>query len=247
MKKFIKKENIKINYASVKRLFEERNDEEDSIRAIMLETNKGSNLPAMRNEYDRQIIINNIHFYEGFSVLDVGCGAGRLAHLLPPDIDGYVGFDAATSMIKRAQKEFQEKPNFNFLNIDLNEFARTKYAQKKYNLIFCVAFSIYVNDVDLVTLYEKIAQMTDMKENSYIFIRESLSREGDRLTLKEHYSDGLQMNYSAIYRTDAEYKELFKPFFDASFELVQEEFFPEELQNRTETGLKYYLFKREKL
>ena len=66
-----------------------------------------------------------------------------------------------------------------------------------------------------------------------------------RLTLKDFYSEGLQHEYNAIYRTSEEYSKLIKNFL-VGFEIINEGYMFEqdELNNRKETVQYYYILKR---
>ncbi len=246
MKKFIEKKNTKIDYKSVEKVFDSRlKKTKNPISAVMLQNDEKNKIPEQRNSYESSFVMQKISpmDMDGAFVLDVGCGSGRVASILPDSIGGYFGFDASQSLIENAKKIFSSE-KFSFSHMGVEEFLSANVLDVSVDIAFIVGFSIYINDEDLVNLYCYIAEKMTETRDTYIYVRESLSREPHRLTLKDHYSQELDMHYSAIYRTDSEYKQLFKPFFDAGFQLVQESFFPDELQNRTETGLKYYLFKR---
>lgn len=246
MKKFIEKKNTKIDYSLVEKVFESRlKKTKNPISAVMLQNDEKNKLPEQRNSYESSFVTQNILPMDDAFVLDVGCGAGRVASILPNNIGGYFGFDASSSLIDNAKKIFSSE-KFSFSHMGVEEFLSANVLDVSVDIAFIVGFSIYINDEDLISLYRYIAEKMSETRGAYIYVRESLSRELHRLTLKDHYSKELDMHYSAIYRTDSEYKQLFKPFLDTGFKIAQEGFFPDELQNRTETGLKYYLFKREK-
>ncbi|UNM06419.1 MAG: class I SAM-dependent methyltransferase [Holosporaceae bacterium] len=245
-KKFIEKKNTKIDYSLVEKVFESRlKKKKNPISAVMLQNDEKNKLPEQRNSYESSFVTQNILPMDDAFVLDVGCGAGRVASILPNNIGGYFGFDASSSLIDNAKKIFSSE-KFSFSHMGVEEFLSANVLDVSVDIAFIVGFSIYINDEDLISLYRYIAEKMSETRGAYIYVRESLSRELHRLTLKDHYSKELDMHYSAIYRTDSEYKQLFKPFLDTGFKIAQEGFFPDELQNRTETGLKYYLFKREK-
>lgn len=52
-----------------------------------------------------------------------------------------------------------------------------------------------------------------MKSGSQIYLRESISVMGQRLTLSNFYSEELQSEYCAIYRTPEEYLNIIRQYF----------------------------------
>lgn len=67
--------------------------------------------------------------------------------------------------------------------------------------------------------------LTFFKKDSIFYLTETVGVE-KRLTLKEFYSDTLQCDYDAIYRTPEEYKEYFKVIEDAGYQVLQQGFLP---------------------
>ena len=69
---------------------------------------------------------------------------------------------------------------------------------------------------------------------------------GDRLTLKDFYSDKLQSDYSAIYRTRDEYMNIFAQTLEQDgFSITDEGFvFDDSLNNRKETTQYYFILER---
>jgi hypothetical protein len=88
-------------------------------------------------------------------------------------------------------------------------------------------------------------------KNSYskarVYLREPVSVTGERLTLKDHYSDELKECYNAIYRTEEEFDELFFSILQKSgFKIIGSDFLyqEKELNNRKETRQKYYYLEK---
>lgn len=89
-----------------------------------------------------------------------------------------------------------------------------------------------------------IAAVSDRK--SIICIREPIGVE-ECLTLKEHFSEELDDNYNAIYRTRDELMKIFKnTLIYNGFTLKKEGFLYEEknLNNRKETSQYYFVFEK---
>lgn len=82
-----------------------------------------------------------------FSLLDIGCGSGQLAHLLyDRGITRYVGFDFSQERINYAQKLC---PEFNFLLSDA--FKTNIYSTYDYDTVVCTEFLEHVeNDCEII-------------------------------------------------------------------------------------------------
>ena len=61
---------------------------------------------------------------------------------------------------------------------------------------------------------------------------------GSRLTLKDFYSEGLEADYSAIYRTEEEYMELFEGL---NYNKVFSDDIFEDLSDHSETHYKFFV------
>ena len=69
----------------------------------------------------------------------------------------------------------------------------------------------------------------------------------ERLTLKDYFSDELQDNYNAIYRTQQEMLKFIKDnFVQTGFDITQQDFLfkEDDLNNRKETRQYYYILER---
>jgi hypothetical protein len=67
---------------------------------------------------------------------------------------------------------------------------------------------MYINDEDLSVIIDEINEV--VADEKQLFITEPISRMECRLTLKDFYSDELDADYNAIYRTEKEYREFFE-------------------------------------
>ena len=104
---------------------------------------------------------------------------------------------------------------------------------------------MYLNDEEVKETFRQIEHLCEQK--SLICIREPIGVT-ERLTLKDFYSEELDDDYSAIYRTRDEIKQIIDDVLvQKGFKILQEGFlFSEErLNNRKETEQYYYLIGRE--
>ena len=107
-----------------------------------------------------------------------------------------------------------------------------------------MGLQIYLNDEDICTLLRQICALCE--KEAVVCMREPVAVE-ERLTLKEFYSEELQENYNAIYRTCEEHMRSYRQVFEKeSFKLAESDFLYKEkgLNNRKETAQYYWIYKR---
>ena len=103
---------------------------------------------------------------------------------------------------------------------------------------------MYLKDGDLENVLEQVEGVCE--QNAVICVREPIGIK-DRLTLKDFFSEELQDNYNAIYRTREELEEYFQnAFLKKGFQIKEQGFLFEEdsLNNRKETAQYYYILER---
>lgn len=77
----------------------------------------------------------------GASVLDVGCGNGRLLLGLPEKIN-YTGLDISSKLLAEAERKF---PHHNFIETDITQTDSWKHLGK-FDFIFCIAVMHHLPD-----------------------------------------------------------------------------------------------------
>ncbi len=102
------------------------------------------------------------------SMLDVGCGYGRLAYALHrsfPDFSGrYYGFDILTKHISWCQKEFKELSNYKFDHIDIKN---DRYNPKGGQFANHFEFEME-NQVDFVAVFSVFTHMHQRNIEAYL-------------------------------------------------------------------------------
>ncbi len=103
---------------------------------------------------------------------------------------------------------------------------------------------MYLNDTELADTLAQIERIS--QEHTVICIREPIGIS-KRLTLKDFFSEELEDNYNAIYRTRQELQKLIDgAFIQKGFIVSREGFLFEEdaLNNRKETAQYFYILER---
>ena len=199
-----------INYDKVKDFWELR-AQKSGLNAVLLGNQKDSKQSDLRNE--KETILLKSFFDKGIkklSVLDIGCGMGRWANNLKEDVAQYCGIDFSDKFIKSNKVKFEKYNNLQFYTMPATDIDLS-VLNNNYNLVIITGVLMYINDKNLASVLETIKQINPQ----YIYLQESVAVLSERLTLKGFYSDELNTQYSAIYRTKEEYEDYLKSFLPA--------------------------------
>lgn len=203
-------------------------------------------LAEERDTYEKQVALPLLNLTSKDRVLDIGCGIGRWAGLIQSNVNLYCGIDFSEGLIRIAKQQCVAD-NVHFYVAGADQVTCDKVIQHApYNRILIAGLMIYLNDEQIVKLYEGIKKVVD--SNCIIYLREPLALT-ERLTLNQFWSEELAAAYSAIYRTESE---LYSLIYDAFGSLIKKNisFHPlyaeDSLNNRSETKQFYTVFELEK-
>lgn len=203
-----------------------------------------------RDRFEKNKIFPLMNIRNNSEILDIGCGVGRWADEILPHLDTgkYTGVDFSAKFLEIANKHFADSKNCRFL---LGQFQRIREIFEKncikyneaYDTILINGVLMYINDSEIESCISTAAEM--MKKNGRVYIKESVG-VSQRFTLKDFYSEELSHNYNAIYRSIAEYNELFNKIFDEKrFVLLHKGYTWDDIrENRTETSSYYWIYQK---
>lgn len=242
------KEKIEnIDYNETKEFFKHRAGKfrTDNPYSVTMYQDNNEKLVRERNKKETEKLKPLLELKETSRVLDVGCGIGRWGDAITEPIEEYCGMDFSGELIKIA-KERNEKTNYFFCEGAVTDIEQVLSQNEKanYNVILLMGILMYVNDMDMEEVFRQLENKC--MEHTKICIREPIGVE-ERLTLKEFFSEDLNDNYNAIYRTRDELVTfLEKGLLNKGFKIEQEGFlFDEEnLNNRKETTQYYFVLGR---
>lgn len=177
----------------------------------------------------------------GDRVLDVACGIGRWAGPLIGCGAAYVGVDFADGLLEAARRT---EPGARFIPRDITRITAEDVAGWAPNRVLIVGGLLYLNDDGVLGLATAIAG--GAPGPCRVVLREPTGL-GQRLTLDSVESSELGTQYSATYRTRAEFVELFGgPLERAGFILSgDDDLFTGDLNNRAETRQRFYVWERD--
>ncbi len=245
----IKGDKQDISYKKTKVFFDHRIQRynEDNPYSVTMYQDKHPELIKSRNEKEISKLLPKLELDQNSKVLDVACGIGRWSDAIDCEIKYYCGVDFCDGFIELAKQRNKHNANRFFYTCRSTEIENTlrKENRHDFNRILFVGSLMYLNDIDV---FETLTQVERLcAKESIIVIREPIGID-TRLTLEEQYSDELEDEYNAIYRTRNELVDLMRESLLAKgFRIIEEDdmFIEKGLNNRKETKQYYYVLKRE--
>lgn len=247
----IRDKKISLDADKVKEFFDARCQKE--LPYLYNYTNYQDNNPELALERDRtekSRIAPMLKVEREDLILDIGCGVGRWGDEFAVHLAGrgrYVGVDYSEGILQLAKEHAEGRENCEFYCASFQELCCAlpqKYRQRVFDLILVNGVLMYVNDDDLRACLNNVKQL--LSDGGLLYIKESVSY-GKRLTLDQIYSEELTHDYSAIYRSIAEYETLWGEYFPAGegWEIVEHgEVWENALGNRRETTAYFWLVRR---
>lgn len=224
-----------ISSEKVKNFFNERatKNEEGEFSIVLFQDKENS---EQRHEDEKKVFYENIDV-SGKSVLEIGCGVGRWVEALHDKCGSYLGLDFSEELLEIAKNSYGEFDNCKFQLMSATDIKVDELLIKPpFDIVIFSGFLMYINDDDLNIIIDEVNELCS--EDKKVFVMEPISHMDSRLTLKDFYSEGLESDYSAIYRTEAEYVDFFKKL--NCNEIRTGNIF-EELSDHTETGYMYFV------
>lgn len=239
-------DSIDINKNKVKSFWNERSNrytEENPYQAVKCNDNNKDYVDIL-DKYEKDIILPKLDINKSSKVLDIGCGVGRLAEVIIPESNYYLGTDFAESLLKIAKKRISFVGDYDFEVCEFMQTTESEYAKNKgpFNKVILAGVAMYINDKELECCFNNLLNIIDKKAT--IYISGPIATE-ERLTLEEFYSSALNSEYSVIYRTIDEYIDVFKVLIDNGFKIVEDKNFLSDKKQYAETERHYFILERE--
>jgi len=197
---------------------------------------KQGDLAQKRNEIEWEAIWGLLKpEWEGNeTVLDIGCGTGRLSFRIAQVSKGVVGFDVAPGLIEICN---QERLRRGILNTGFLVRSMDDFRFGRFRLLLISGVSLYTEDSMWPGIMYCIRH--SCRVGTRIVLRETVGSKG-RYELHGAWSEELGTTYSAIYRDPDWFRALFGQFCDC---LYDEPLLPPSLEKWSETHQRLMLWK----
>jgi ubiquinone/menaquinone biosynthesis C-methylase UbiE len=206
---------VDIDSNQVQEFWNAKAKKDNTIKAVLCGNDFAENSGIIRNERECRILQNFIKTRE-LTILDIGCGIGRMAHNLKDNIKIYHGIDFSSEFIRSAKMQFKDNSNVEFFQMSAAEID-TSLLLAHYDLIIITGVLMYINDNELSKVFSICKRLQN--DTGCLYVQESVSIMDSRLTLRDFHSAELQSKYNSIYRTRKEYEDYFAKYLsDYTFE-----------------------------
>lgn len=236
-----------INKSSVSNFFKDRAKKIESLGPIqaVIYQDKNPQLAMQRNKAEKEKLLPLLQLDGTQRILDVGCGTGRWADILIPECSWYHGIDACDELIEFAKKNFSSINHSKFTAASINSFSLESLNEKLFfERILCMGVLIYLNDEEFSSALHCIANA--LSPQGLFLLREPVGTH-ERLTIKEHYSEDMEQEYNAIYRTKNELLDFIENSLpEGVLKLIDHGnvYGNNELNNRSDTKQEWFLFQK---
>jgi len=145
-----------------------------------------------------------IKFTSTNKIVDLGAGIGLWSEYFSKQVQCVYLVEKQPKFIQEAKVRI-EKFNIKNIIISQSDVINYKLPSNSVDYIFLSGVTIYLNNHSLNCLLNNIYKY--LKPNGKIIHRDAYGRNEKYIV--NHYSDALSLEYSALYRTEEEYNEMF--------------------------------------
>jgi cyclopropane fatty-acyl-phospholipid synthase-like methyltransferase len=171
------------------------------VRAVIYQ-DKHADLAERRDAAEKACLLPLLHLNGSQRVLDVGCGTGRWADSLLGQCSAYHGLDFCGDLVDYAKARFGMDSTCRFSVASVDDFSLASLGERQpFDRALCAGVLIYLNDDELLRALRCVADA--LAPAGRAVFREPVA-QGQRLTIKDHFSEELEQDYHAIYRTEDE-------------------------------------------
>ena len=237
---------VDIDYEATRRFFERRADRPADTCAWtrVMYQDDNPELVVARDTHEKQTVLPKLKLQPSHRVLDVGCGVGRWALATAPLVEQYLGTDFSEGLLNRARDDLRAHPNVEFQCLPAQNIGSLAGGHEPFDRVILAGILAYLNDDDVERCLQGVAELCSATD-AIVYIREPMG-VASRLTLDRYWSDQLESEYSAIYRSREQYRLMLERTLCAEgFTISQfSPLYPQDLENRVETNQFIVLLQR---
>ena len=117
-------DKIEISSKQVLDFFEKRFDKNDILASVMLRNEATAHIAHKRDKNEGILIKSLISTQEKYTILDIGCGCGRLVNHLKNNIYHYDGIDFTASYINATNELYKKDDSIQFYQMSATELSK---------------------------------------------------------------------------------------------------------------------------
>lgn len=237
----------RINRSAVENFFELRAKKAEQlgpIRAVIYQDHH-PDLAERRDAAEKSLLLPKLDLTAQDRVLDLGCGTGRWADIVASQVQNYHGADLSPGLVAIARKRLQTVPQARFSVCAADEISLARLAETEpFSRVLSFGLMIYLNDDEVRSVLHAIVAVA--AHRCRVVLREPIAVES-RLSIVDHFSEDLDQEYNAIYRTQ---EEMFAMTGDtlgiSGFRLLEcgDVYADAGLNNRSDTRQRWYVYER---
>ena len=95
-------------------------------------------------EFSKEALLNTVGVHKGDVVLEIGCGVGRMAPVLGPICQRWIGTDVSENMLKFARNRTLQLPNVEF--VALNGWDLAPISSESVDLVYCTVVFMHIDE-----------------------------------------------------------------------------------------------------
>lgn len=240
-------EEPQIDKKAVGEFFDRRAEKIASVGPLhaVIYQDKNGELAKSRDIAEKAKLLPLLRLDGSQRVLDVGCGTGRWANELVAISAWYHGIDTCGGLVDYARQRFSAVDCCRFTVSAADNFSLEDLGESlPFDRVLCAGVLMYLNDAEVHHALRCI--VAALAPGGLLMLREPLGL-GRRLTICEHYSEEMDQDYSAVYRTREELEILIsKEMPGPAFHLVGSGnvYDDPRLNNRSDTRQRWLLVER---
>lgn len=239
-------DGLHIDRKAVAEFFEKRAERIAMIGPLhaVIYQDKHGDLAQRRDAAEKEKLLPLLRLDDSRRVLDIGCGTGRWTDSLARNSAWYHGMDACEGLVAYA-REHHAAPNRRFTTGSIESFSLGSLGESlPFDRVLCAGVLIYLNDAEVESALRCIGGV--LAPMGLVLFREPMGMD-QRLTISQHYSDELEQDYSAVYRTREELEAMIRSVLpETEFRLTGagEVYDDPTLNNRSDTRQRWMLLER---
>jgi cyclopropane fatty-acyl-phospholipid synthase-like methyltransferase len=196
---------VSLDAEEIRKFWEQRArryQDEELVNASNLESD--AELARQKHRQEQAVLMDYVRPQPGQVLLDLGAGHCAWSVTFARIVEAVDAVEYSEGMVELARRHIQAEGAG---NVTIHQGPAQEYRPSRtYDTVLLSGLTIYLNDAELSQLLANIR--TYLKDGGRVVLRDGTAKE-DPFTINNRYSEELDANYSAHYRTAAQYIDWF--------------------------------------